>query len=98
MTAIGVRKRFLIQENLNDWLFRHFYIVLAIPLLIVIYHLSSPGMSLGEADFPYAETSLYSIKKLAWTWIEYGSYNGIELVSRFPLIALWTLFQFATAS
>ena len=39
-------------------------------------------------DFPFADTGDYAFDKL-WLWVEKGSYANFEVVSRFPIIALW---------
>jgi glucose/arabinose dehydrogenase len=58
---------------------------LLIPLILIAYPLLHPGIPIGNGDLPVIETSLYSSKKL-WTWNEYGSYHGMEVLPRYPII------------
>lgn len=60
-----------------------------IPIFFVAYPLLSvKGIPIGNGDLPYIEISLFPDKKL-WTWNEYGSFHGMEVLPRYPIIALF---------
>lgn len=68
-------------------LVRHTYLLLFVPLIIVAYPISGPGIILG-GDFPALDTGEYSYDKL-WTWLEKGGYSNYEGITRFPITSLW---------
>src|SRR6476620_40955 len=76
-----------LQSNLRKLLSRHLYILLLVPLLLIIYPLLQTGISI-ISDFPYHDTPPFAINRL-WLWVEKGSINGFEFVSRLPIIGLW---------
>ena len=82
----------LLQSKFRRLLDRHLYILLLIPLIFIIQPLSVPGISL-TGDFPYLDTSDYASNRL-WTWLEKGSIDGFEFLSRLPIIGLWYLLGF----
>src|ERR671919_2192637 len=76
----------------------HLYILLLVPLFFIAYQLLVfPGISIGNGDLPYLDTSLYGIKKL-WMWVEYGSYHNLEYLPRLPLTGLFIILQVLTVS
>ena len=46
-------------------------------------------------DFPYSDTPDFAIDRL-WLWVDKGSIDGLESLSRFPIIAFWYLLSFVT--
>lgn len=78
-----------LQYKFRGLLDRHLYLLLLIPLVFIIYSLSGPGISL-TGDFPYLDTSDYASNRL-WTWLEKGSIDGFEFLSRLPIIGSWYL-------
>jgi hypothetical protein len=72
-----------------DYVYKNSYLFLIIPLFFIAYSLlATPGIPIGNGDFPYLELSLYPDKKL-WTWNEYGSYHGMEVLPRYPIIGFF---------
>lgn len=73
---------------------KYTFVFLFLPVLFIAYPLFGfgPGVSMG-GDFPFADTGGYAVDKL-WLWVEKGSYANFEVVSRFPIIALWYIFNF----
>jgi hypothetical protein len=68
---------------------RHLYILLLIPILFYSYPILEPGISI-TGDFPYLETGNYAKDKL-WLWIDKGSRDGFEYVTRLSIIGLWDM-------
>jgi hypothetical protein len=68
---------------------KYTFVFLLLPVLFIAYPLFGfgPGVSMG-GDFPIADTGDYAVDKL-WLWVEKGSYANFEVISRFPIIALW---------
>jgi len=56
------------------------------PLVFIVYPLLDDGI-LITGDFPYFDTPDYASDRL-WLWIEKGSIDGFEFVTRFPIIGL----------
>jgi hypothetical protein len=62
---------------------------LLIPAFLIAHPLLTvPGIPIGNGDLPYLEISLFPDKKL-WTWNQYGSYHGLEVLPRYPIIWLF---------
>jgi hypothetical protein len=75
--------------RVNNYIGKYSYLLLLIPVFLVAYPLLSlPGIPIGNGDLPYIELSLFPDKKL-WTWNEYGSYHGMEVLPRYPIIGLF---------
>jgi hypothetical protein len=70
---------------------KYTFVFLLLPALFIAYPLFGfgTGVSMG-GDFPFADTGDYAADKL-WLWVEKGSYANFEVISRFPIIALWYL-------
>jgi hypothetical protein len=73
---------------------KYTFVFLFLPVLFIAYPLFGfgPGVSTG-GDFPFADTGDYAVDKL-WLWVEKGSYANFEVISRFPIIALWYILNF----
>ncbi len=82
----------LLLSRFRKLLYRHPYLLLLIPLIFIVHPLSVPGISLA-GDFPYLDTSYYASNRL-WTWLERGSIDGFEFLSRLPIIGSWHLLSF----
>jgi len=82
----------LLQTKFRRLLDKHLYLLLLIPLIFIVYPLSAPGISL-TGDFPYLDTPDYASNRL-WTWLERGSFDGFEFLSRLPIIGSWYLLGF----
>lgn len=76
---------------LRKFLFKRIYLLLLIPLFFIAYPLSGPGIPIS-VDFPSLDTVDASSR--LWTWIEKGSFPGLEVVPRFPIIGLWYILGF----
>ena len=74
------------QSKLEKILSSCLFLLPLIPLLFIIYPLMERGI-LITGDFPYFDTPDYAADRL-WLWIEKGSIDGFEFVSRFPIIGL----------
>jgi hypothetical protein len=85
-------RRILLGAKLERTLVKHLYLLLLVPLFFIAYSLSDPGISI-TGDFPYQDTPDYAINKL-WLWIERGSRDGFETLSRIPINGLWYLLSF----
>ncbi len=79
-------------KKLNVILSQHTYLLLIVPLFLIAYPIAKSGIPI-TGDFPYSDTSDYAIDRL-WLWVEKGSMDGLESLSRFPIIALWYLLSF----
>jgi hypothetical protein len=66
---------------------KYFFVILFIPLILVLIPILQPGLIIN-GDFPILDTGGYAQDKL-FTWIQNGSYPGVETLPRIPLIALW---------
>lgn len=66
---------------------RHMYVLLLIPLLVISYPLTAPGIPI-TLDFPTIDSTNYPSDRL-WAWWEKGSTPGLEGLSRFPIFGLW---------
>jgi len=82
----------LLRAKLDRSPVEYLYLLLLVPLFFIAYSLSDPGISI-TGDFPYQDTPEYAINKL-WLWIERGSRDGFETLSRIPINALWYLLGF----
>ena len=82
--------------TVQKFLSSHLYVLLLIPLVMIIYPLARPGISI-TGDFPYLDTPDYAIKRLSM-WIETGSIDGFEFLPRFPILGLWHLLGFVGIS
>jgi hypothetical protein len=69
---------------------RPIYLLLLIPLFFIVYPLTAPGV-VDATDFPFPNT--LKVPQVFWMWMENGSYNSFEVVTRFPIIG--TLYFFA---
>jgi hypothetical protein len=76
-----------LQKSLSNLLVRHLYILLLVPLSFIIFPLLQSGISI-TSDFPYLDTSHFAINRL-WLWVEKGSIDGFEFLSRLPIIVFW---------
>jgi len=94
MSPIKIRSftQIFLQGKSQKILDSYFCLLLLIPLLFIAYPLAEPGISI-TGDFPYLDTPDYAINRL-WVWIEKGSVDGFEFMSRFPIIGLWELLGF----
>ena len=84
-------KKFRYELNLRKLLLKRMYLLLLIPLLFIAYPLSSPGIPIA-VDFPSLDTVDPSGR--LWAWLEKGSFPGLEIIPRFPLIGLWYILGF----
>jgi hypothetical protein len=66
---------------------QHMYILLLVPLVIIGYPLTAPGIPI-TLDFPTIDSPNYASDRL-WAWWEKGSSPGLEGLSRFPIFGLW---------
>lgn len=89
--AVRFLNSILHHKNLK-LLERHMYFVLLIPLFLIAYDFAKPGISIA-GDFPYLDTPDYAYGRL-WLWIEKGSIDGFEFVSRFPIIGLMYILSY----
>jgi hypothetical protein len=76
----------ILYKKISQILTKHLYLLLLIPPIFIVYPMLGPGIILF-GDFPSIETSLANNKSLS-TWIDYGSYNGFETLSRYPILFL----------
>ena len=79
-------------RRLKVILTKHPYLLLIVPLFFIAYPIAKSGIPI-TGDFPYSDTSDYAINRL-WLWVDKGSIDGLESLSRFPIIGLWYLLSF----
>jgi hypothetical protein len=82
----------IFRSKLDKFLDKHFYVLLLIPLIFIALPIAKPGISI-TGDFPYLDTPDYAINRMS-TWIERGSIDAFEFLSRFPTLGLWYLLSF----
>lgn len=87
MTRAGrYLSRIFLQGKILKLLDRHLYIVLLIPLFFIAHDIAKPGISIA-GDFPYLDTLDYAFNRF-WLWVEKGSIDRFEFVTRFPILGL----------
>lgn len=99
MSPFKIRRnvsKILFQDKIKGMVERYLFLLLLIPLFFRAYPLIQPGISI-TGDFPYWDTGNYAANRL-WMWVERGSIDGFEFVSRFPIIGLFYLLSFVGVS
>jgi len=84
-------------KNVKLEVYKHSYLLLLIPVIIIALPLLKPGSIIGDGDFPFTHNALAPDKILS-TWIDFGSRNASEVLSRYPLIVIGLALQLMNIS
>ena len=84
--------RFVFESKIQKLIVRYLYILLLIPIFFYSYPILESGLIVA-GDFPFLDTPHYAKDKL-WMWIDKGSRDGFEFLSRFFIIELWYVLSF----
>jgi hypothetical protein len=88
----NLASRFVFKNKIEKLMIRHFYILLLIPIFFYSYPILESGIIVA-GDFPFLDTPHYAKDKL-WMWVDKGSRDGFEFLSRFFIIGLWHVLSF----
>jgi hypothetical protein len=96
MKLTNFASSFVFNDKIEKLIVRYLYILLLIPIFFYSYPIIESGIIVA-GDFPFLDTPHYAKDKL-WLWVDKGSRDGFEFLSRFFIIGLWHVLSFVNVT